>query len=132
MRGDYPPVTWANYSYGYEARLVPNGRAFARARMVRDVPGIRYELIWIYGPKHWRPLRVGNIMRLERQVERYVKHHRAHILSQLPRDPLEADMSLEDLSAPLKGRPARLADIDTSLPYMASWLRVTGMQRHSS
>lgn len=85
-RRDTALVYWKHYAYGYEARLTPYGKAFARARMVKGVQGIHYELIWIYGPKVWRPQRVQNLMTIERMVDRWVVANREALLRKMPPD----------------------------------------------
>lgn len=85
-----PFVFWKHYAYGYEARLSPYGPAFARARMVKGVPGVHYELIWIHGPRLWRPLRVLNIMMIEKLVDRWVAFHRDSLIRKMPPDPMKA------------------------------------------
>ncbi|URL59638.1 hypothetical protein IM816_05945 [Luteibacter flocculans] len=87
-RSDHPLVYWKHYAYGYEARLTPYGRAFALARMVTGVPGIHYELVWIYGPKFWRPQRVFNVITIERMVDRWVACHRDSLIRKMPPDPM--------------------------------------------
>ncbi len=87
-RSDRPLVYWKHYAYGYEATLTPRGRAFARARMVTGVPGVHYELVWIYGPTFWRPQRVSNVMTIERMVDRWVACHRDSLIRKMPPDPM--------------------------------------------
>lgn len=80
-------VVWSNYGYGYEARLTRHGRAFARLRRLPEDAGYRWELVWLFGPAHWRPCRARVAVALERCVEAYAKHHAAHIRRQMPPDP---------------------------------------------
>lgn len=80
-------VFWKHHAHGYEARLTPYGRAFAIARMVNGVPGIHYELAWLYGPRTWRPFQVFNLMTIQRMVDRWVACHRASLLARMPADP---------------------------------------------
>ncbi|HEY4292041.1 hypothetical protein [Luteibacter sp.] len=93
-RADTALVFWKHYAYGYEARLTPYGKAFARARMVQGVPGVHYELIWIYGPSQWRPMRVFNVMTIERMVERWVACHRDSLVRKMPPDPMKPPANL--------------------------------------
>ncbi|MGE7139680.1 hypothetical protein ACQKIE_18795 [Luteibacter sp. NPDC031894] len=86
-RADHPIVIWKHYAYGYEARLSPYGRAFALARIVRNVPGIHYELVWLYGPSRWRPFQVFNLMIIERMVDRWVACHRDSLVDRMPPEP---------------------------------------------
>ncbi|WP_426287560.1 hypothetical protein [Luteibacter sp. E-22] len=87
-RPDQPIVFWKHYAYGYESRLTPYGRTFAIARMVRDVPGVHYELLWIYGPRRWQPFQVFNLTTIQRMVDRWVECHRDSVVAKMPPDPM--------------------------------------------
>lgn len=84
-RPHQPLVFWKHYAYGYEAVLSPYEPPFARARMVKDVPGVHYELVWIHGPRLWQPFRVFNLMKIEHFVDRWVAHHRESLLRKMVR-----------------------------------------------
>lgn len=99
-RAETALVFWKHYAYGYEARLTPYGKAFARARMVTGVPGVHYELVWIYGPRYWRPQPVFNIMTIERMVERWVACHRDSLRRKMPPDPMKVPRNLPIAETP--------------------------------
>lgn len=84
-RPDLPLVIWKHCAHGYEAMLSPDGPPFARARMVKGVPGVHYELVWFHGPRLWRPFRVFNIMKIERFVDHWVSRHRESLLRKMVR-----------------------------------------------
>lgn len=91
------PVYWISYGHGYDAKLHPDRKAFARAKLIKGSV-YEYTLVWFYGPTLWRPQRYRNITKLERQVERWVKSHRASSERKMPPDPMHSSPAGENLS----------------------------------